>query len=67
MIPVLLGRVECTKQAHDWSRLCLSYATRKMTVIEMLNDNVIFWSELAAAHYGLLPSQRHRHRWHTVF
>lgn len=56
MIPVLLGRVDCTKQAHDWSRLCLSYATRKMMVIEMLNDNVIFWSELAAAHYGLLPS-----------
>lgn len=38
MIPVLLR--------------CVEWKKRKMTVIEMLNDNVILGSDLAAVHPG---------------
>lgn len=53
MIPVLLRCVEWRKGAHDWfSAGFRALKKRKMTVIEMLNDNVILGSDLAAVHPG---------------
>lgn len=62
MILVLLRCVEWRKAGHGWFSAGLrAVKKRKMTVIEMLNDNVILGSELAALDRSSSSSPGHHH------